>query len=110
MQNRTKLLETGNLLFTLKEVTYIPETPRLKDPFTVKGKVELFGIPYVAPLWVIAKVTYPETWWEEIIPIWGSPTVGEGQMALGGDFEIKFPRGFDREGEFLLDVEAHLGP
>jgi len=110
MQKRAELLETGNLLFTLKEVTYSPETPRLKDPFTVKGKVELFGIPYVAPLWVIAKVTYPETWWEEIIPIWGSPTVGESRTIFGGDFEIKFPLGFDREGEFLLKVEVHLGP
>ena len=114
-QRQTRLPELpefggGNLLFSLKEVTYSPETPRLEEPFVVKGKVELFGIPYVAPLWVIAKVTYPLKWWEEIIPIWGSPTVGEGQMALGGDFEITFPKGFDREGEFSLAVEVHLGP
>jgi len=99
-----------DLLFSLKDITYTPETPRKKEAFTVKGKVELFGIPFLAPIWVIAKVTYPEEWWEEIIPIIGSPTVGEGQMALGGDFEITFPRGFEREGEFPLDVEAHAGP
>lgn len=100
----------GGILFTLKDITYTPEAPRKDEPFTVKGKVELFGIPFLAPVWVIAKVTYPERWWEEIIPIIGSPTVGEGQMALGGDFEINFPKGFDREGEFLLEVEVHAGP
>ncbi len=112
MQKRAELAELpqGNLFFTLKEVTYRPETPRLEEPFVVKGKVELFGIPFLPPLWVIAKVTAPETWWEHYIPIWGSPTVGEGQLALGGDFEIIFPKGFDREGEFSLAVEVYLGP
>jgi len=114
-QRRTRLPELpefgqGDMLFTLKDITYTPSMPRKNVPFTVTGKIELFGIPYMLPIWVVAKVTYPEEWWEEIIPIWGSPTVGEGQTALGGDFEIKFPRGFDREGEFALDVEAHLGP
>ena len=107
---QVKLLDTENLLFSLKDVTYSPESPRMKQPFTVTGKVELFGIPFLAPIWVIARVTYPEKWWEEIIPIIGSPIVGEGEMALGGDFEITFPRGFDREGEFTLGVEVHPGP
>lgn len=98
------------ILFTLKDITYTPETPRKSEPFTVRGKVELFGIPFLAPIWVIAKVTAPEMWWEHYIPIWGSPTVGEGTFAIGGDFEIEFPRGFDREGEFTLEVEAHMGP
>lgn len=111
MQREVKLFEMpGNILFSLKEITYTPTAPRMKEVFTVKGKVELFGIPFVAPIWMIAKVTYPEEWWEEIIPIWGSPTVGEGQMALGGDFEIAFSKGFDREGEFTLAVEVHAGP
>ncbi len=114
-QRRTRLPELpefgqGDMLFTLKNITYTPAMPRKNVPFTVRGKVELFGIPFITPIWVVAKVTYPEEWWEELIPIWGSPTVGEGQTALGGDFEIKFPKGFDREGEFALDVEAHLGP
>ena len=97
------------MFFSLKPITY-PEIIRKGEPFIVRGKVELFGIPFLAPIWVIAKVTAPETWWEHYIPIWGSPTVGEGQMAVGGDFEITFPRGFDREGEFSLEVEVHGGP
>ena len=97
------------LLFTLKEVSYT-ESPRLNEDFTVKGKVELLKLSFVMPIWVIARVTYPEKFWEEIIPIIGAPTVAESETALGGDFEIKFPRGFDREGEFILDVEVYAGP
>ncbi|HUV56171.1 MAG TPA: hypothetical protein VMV84_02955 [Dehalococcoidales bacterium] len=114
MQQPTKLIEipepgNGDLLFTLKDIT-IPESPRLKQPFTVKGKVELFKIPFLAPIWVRAKVTYPEAWWEEIVPIIGAPTVIESDIAIGSDFEISFPRGFAREGEFVLEVEAYAGP
>ena len=99
MQRRVSLFEAPEgVLFTLKDISYTPEMPRMKEPFTVMGKVELFGLPFLAPVWVVAKVTYPEKWWEEIIPIIGSPTVGEGQMAIGGDFKINFPKGFDREG------------
>lgn len=98
------------LLFALKDITFTPVKPRMKEPFTVKGKIELFKIPFVLPIWVIAKVTYPKKWWEEIIPIIGSPTVGEGDIAIGSDFSITFPKGFDREGEFTLEVEAHVGP
>lgn len=102
--------EPEGLLFTLKDVSYTPTTPTMKQPFTVKGKVELLKLPFVAPIWVVAKVTYPERWWEELIPIIGSPTVGEGDTALGGDFEISFPKGFEREGEFILEVEVYAGP
>jgi len=98
------------ILFTLKDISYAPEAPRMNEPYIVSGKVNLLGIPFLAPVWVIAKVTYPEEWWEEIIPIWGSPTRSEGQMAFGGDFDISFPKGFDREGEFTLEVEVHAGP
>ena len=99
-----------DLLFVLKEITYSPKAPRMKEPFTVKGKVQLFNIPFVAPIWVIARVTYPEKWWEAVIPIIGSPTVAEGDIALGSDFEVGFPKGFDREGEFTLEVAAYAGP
>lgn len=102
--------EPKGIFFTLKDVIYTPESPRLKQPFTVKGKVELFKIPFLAPVWVQARVTYPEKWWEEIVPIIGSPTIGEGTTALGGNFEITFPKGFDREGEFALSVEVYAGP
>ena len=115
MQQPGKLIEMpefgeGDILFTLKDVTYTPDRPRLKVPFAVKGKLELFKIPFLAPIWVRAKVTYPEAFWEEIIPIIGAPTVIESDVAIGSDFEINFPRGFDREGEFVLDVEAYAGP
>jgi len=98
------------LLFTLEEISYSPETPRMKEPFTVKGKIELLRLPFLGPLWVIATVTYPETWWEEIIPIIGSPEVRENTTALGGNFEITFKKGFEREGEFSLAVRAYAGP
>ena len=98
------------VLFTLKDLSYSPEQPREKEPFTVKGKIELFKIPFVTPIWVQAKVTYPERWWEEIIPIIGGPTISEGATVFGGNFEINFPKGFDREGEFILEVAAYLGP
>ena len=100
----------GGLLFTLEDVVYSPETPTMDEPFTVTGKIKLFGLPFLAPAWVVAYVIYPETWWEEIIPIWGSPRVSEGDFALGGNFEIAFPKGFQREGDFDLSVEVHAGP
>jgi hypothetical protein len=106
----TGLIESGGLLFALQDVTFTPETPQMKDPFTVKGKVNLLKIPFMAPLWIIAVVTYPEEWWEELIPIWGSPEVRASDVALGGDFTIEFPRGFEREGEFKLDVYLYGGP
>jgi len=98
------------ILFTFAEISYTPETPRMNEPFTVRGKIELFSLPFFGPIWVIATVTYPEKWWEEIIPIWGSPEIRRSATALGGDFEIAFPTGFDREGEFSLAVRAYGGP
>lgn len=110
MQEQAELSTVKDILFTLKDITYTPETLRLKQPFTVKGKIELFKIPFLAPIWVQVRVTYPEAWWEEIIPVIGSPTITEGAMVIGGDFEVTFPRGFDREGEFILEVNAYAGP
>ena len=96
----------GDLFFALKDVVYTPKLPRKKEPFAISGKVELFGFPFLAPLWIVAKVTYPAAWW----PPTGPKTRGEGQLAFGGDFEIKFPLGFENEGEFALRVEVHGGP
>lgn len=111
MDNEVMLAESGKgVLFTLKDVDWTPETPTMNEPFTVKGKVDLFGLQYLAPVWVIVYVTYPETWWEEIIPIIGAPKVSEGSLAIGGKFEIPFASGFKREGEFALRVEVHAGP
>jgi len=103
-------IEIEGILFTLRDITYTPETPKMNEPFNVKGKVDLLKIPFLAPTWVIATVTYPKKWWEEIIPIIGAPEVREMVMAIGGDFEIAYPRGFSREGEFTLAVRVYAGP
>jgi len=107
---QAELSAIKDILFTLKEITYTPERPRLKDPFTVKGKVEFLKLPFVTPIWVIITATYPERWWEEIIPIIGSPQVREMATVIGGDFEITFAKGFDREGDFGLAVRVYAGP
>jgi len=59
---------------------------------------------------VIATVPAPETLWEHYIPIWGAPQVREMVMATGGDFEVTFPKGFDREGEYSLATRLYAGP
>jgi len=113
MQGQTKLFEApggGNLLFSLKDIAYTPVVPKMNEPFTVTGKVNLFGIPFLAPVWVIVTATYPSTWWEEIFPIIGAPEVRESSIVVGSDFEITFKRGFIREGEFDLSVRVYPGP
>jgi len=110
MAEIVQLSEGEGLLFTLTDISYSPVSPRMNEPFIVKGKVNLLKIPFVGPIWVIATATYPETWWEEIIPIWGSPEVRATDIALGGDFEITFAKGFQREGEFSLSVRVYAGP
>lgn len=101
-----QLFEAPTGLFSLKEVTYTPVAPRMKDPFTVKGKVDLLNLPFLAAVWVIATVTYPKQWWEVI----GSPKIALGTIAWFGNFSITFPKGFDREGDYSLDIAAYLGP
>ena len=106
---RTELygLPRQDFLFVLKNVAYTPKTPRQKEVITIKGEVDLFKIPFYAPVWVIASVTYPHKWWEFLL---GSPTVHEMTVAIGGKFEIKFAEGFDREGEYTLAVNLYFGP
>ena len=98
------------LLFTFSDITHSPEIPKMNERFTVKGKVALFRLPFFGPIWIIATAVYPETWWEEIIPIIGSPEVRADATAIGSDFEITFPKGFSREGEFPLTLRAYAGP
>jgi len=98
------------ILFTFKDIISTPETPKMDESFTVKGGVELLKLPFVAPIWVIVTAEYPETWWEEIIPIIGAPQVREMAMVLGGNFEVTFPGGFQREGEFKLTTRLYAGP
>ena len=109
MQRQT-LAETDGIFFTLEDVAVTPATPMQNELVIVFGKVKLFKIPFIAPIWVIATVTAPETLWEHYIPIWGAPEIRERDTALGGDFEIIFKKGFDREGEYSLAVRAYAGP
>jgi hypothetical protein len=106
---RTELygLPRQDFLFVLKNVACTPKTPRQKEVITIKGEVDLLKIPFYAPVWVIASVTYPEKWWEFLL---GSPTVHEMTVAIGGKFEIKFAEGFDRDGEYSLAVNLYFGP
>ena len=104
------IAEPEGPFFTFKDVISSPVAPKMSEPFIVKGKIDLFKIPFFGPLWVIATVTYPSVWWEEIVPIWGSPEVRATDVALGGNFEITFAKGFQREGEFSLSVRVYPGP
>lgn len=107
MQEATELFEVPEqFIFSLKDVTYSPETPRMNEPFIVKGSVALFTIPFLALLWVVAKVTYPEKWWDII----GVPSIAKVDIALGGNFEVTFPEGFEREGEYTLEIMVYGGP
>jgi len=111
MQQPARLFEAPeDILFSLKEITYTPESPRKEEPFTVKGKMELFGIPLLVPVWIKATVSYPERWWEEITPIIGAREVREFGMATGGEFTLTFKKGFIREGKFGLAVRLYPGP
>lgn len=101
---------TEGFLLEFTDVTYSPTYPRANEPFTVTGKIELLKVPYLAPIWMIATVEYPERWWEEIIPIIGAKEVRATTTAWGGNFTIKFPEGFKREGDFKLSVRAYGGP
>lgn len=110
MQRRAELEVIENIGFNLEDIAIAPAIPRMNEPITVSGKVKLFKLPFVAPIWVIVTATYPERWWEEIIPIIGSPEVREMAMVVGGQFKVTFKKGFDREDEFGLAVRAYAGP
>lgn len=105
-----KLLEAPTGLFKLSNVAHAPATPAREQPFIITGDISLFSIPFVALVWVIGSVTYPESWWESIIPLLGSPVVHRVDVALGGHFKIQFPEGFKRDGKYSLIVRAYLGP
>lgn len=103
-------MSVGGALFTLKDVSYFPEFPRANEAFGVTGRAELFGIPFLPPLWVIVTCTYPETWWEEIVPIIGAPSERRMGLVRMGNFRVDFPLGLKREGEYELLVELFAGP
>lgn len=100
------LAESTGALFSLKEVTWTPDTPKQKEPFTIKGKVDLINVPFLPLVWVIASVTYPK----QLTDILGAPVAQSMSMAWFGNFSISFNEGFDREGEYKLDLNVYLGP
>jgi len=110
MQRRAELKVIENIGFSLEDIAIAPATPRMNEPIIVSGKVKLLKLPFVAPIWVIVTVKAPEKWFEHFIPIWGSPEIREMAMVVGGDFEVTFKKGFDREGEFGLAVRVYAGP
>ncbi len=110
MTQQAELGSMSSLLWKLKDVTISPEIPRRGEPVVIRGKVDLFGMSYILPTWVLATIVYPENWWEEIIPIIGAPRVREITIGVGGDFEILFPKGLLREGEYEVNLGAYLGP
>ena len=103
------LADSTGSFFTLKKVQWTA-TPLTNTDFKITGKVDLIGIPYIAPVWMIAYVTYPR---RSIgpIPVEPFPPVAHaGSVAWFGNFSIDFPKGFDREGEYTLDLKMFLGP
>ncbi|GAI03464.1 unnamed protein product, partial [marine sediment metagenome] len=49
-----RLPTVEGFLFTLEEVSYSPEAPRMNELFTVRGKIDLFRLPFFGPIWIIA--------------------------------------------------------
>jgi archaellum component FlaG (FlaF/FlaG flagellin family) len=103
-------LESHSILFDLATMTLTPTAPRKKEPFVIKGKINLLTVPFFLPAWVSASVTYPENFWEELLKIWPSPTVTKSDISQFGNYEIRFDDGFEREGEFKLQLHLYAGP
>ena len=103
------LADSTGSFFTLRNVKWTAN-PVTNTDFKITGKVDLFGIWYLAPVWVIAYVTYPR---RSIggIPVEPFPPIAHaGSVAWFGNFSIDFPKGFDRTGEYTLDLKMFLGP
>jgi len=92
-------------IFSIENVKF-PSLVTMSTDFTIDGELKLFSLPFYGVMWVVAKVTYPKQWWEII----GSPITTQTVIATLGKFSITFPKGFDREGDYLLDIAAYLGP
>ena len=103
------LADSTGSFFTLRNVKWTAN-PVTNTDFKITGKVDLFGIWYLAPVWVIAYVTYPR---RSIgpIPVEPFPPIAHaGSVAWFGNFVINFPKGFERTGEYTLDLRMFLGP
>jgi hypothetical protein len=103
------LADSTGSFFTLRNVKWTVN-PVTNTDFKITGKVDLIGIPFIAPVWIIAYVTYPR---RSIgpIPVEPFPPIAHaGSVAWFGSFSIDFPKGFEREGEYTLDLKMFLGP
>lgn len=99
------LADSTGSIFTLKTVDW-PDTIQQNVPFAITGEIDLFGLSFLAPIWILAKVTYPKEWWEII----GSPITSKGAFVLGGKFTLKFDDGFSRTGKYGLEISVFGGP
>jgi len=46
MQQRELEIPEGDMFFSLKDIIYTPEAPRMNEPFIIKGSVELLKMPF----------------------------------------------------------------
>jgi hypothetical protein len=100
-------------LFEIKNIK-LPSLLKTNDEFKITGDVHLFGIPFIGPLWVDATIKFPSKTLAGI-PVpepLGTPTATATAIAIGGHFSFDFtsPTGFDREGDYKLDLNLYLGP
>ena len=92
--------------FTIKSVTITPANQAAaKQEVKITGKLDLFGIPFLAFAWVIADITYPKEPLEVAAPVAHYETI-----AFGGKFTIDIPNGLDRQGLYSIDILCYLGP
>lgn len=91
-------------LFELKNVKY-PASLTTDTEFKITGDVTLFGIPWEGLAWALATVTYPRKLLEP-----APPKKSTGAVVFLGKFTINFGEGFNREGEYKLDINLYGGP
>ncbi len=95
------------MLWEIKDVVFDSQTTR-ETSWKLSGKVTLFGIPYIFPMWIVVNVHYPKTLVTEALT--GAPIDSKTVVALGGSFKVEYPEGFAREGAHTVDVMAYAGP
>lgn len=95
------------MFWEIKDVIFDSQTTR-NTSWKVSGKVALFGIPYILPMWIIVNVHYPKTLVTEVVT--GAPIKSKTAVAIGGSFNVEYPDGFEREGAYTVDINAYVGP
>ncbi len=97
-------------LFEIKNLKITPETPRPDQPVAISGEIDLFGLSFLLPVWLIVTVEFPQSLWEEIIPLLGSPEVRELSTVIGGKFNVTYDQGFSRTGDYKVIPRVYIGP